>query len=155
MLATNEPSLVRQMQIVGKINRFQFYCQSSPRANGSASRKPSHWPSNSKLRGYRIARSVRSLPSLATSRALASRTSHRRCRKCWRIRKWGKPRQLPQMQQEPSGLPVQTGVHGGMGTTGLNRCRPYRRPITGGLSASDKVGFLLFLQAVQKMLRGA
>ena len=32
----------------------------------------------------------------------------------------------------------------------------YRRPITGGLSASDKgSGVLLFLQAVQKMLGGA
>ena len=45
------------------------------------------------------------------------------------------------------GFQVQTGGVWS-GTTGLNRRRPYSRPIT-GLSASDKVrGFLLFLQAV-------
>ena len=69
-----------------------------------ACRKSSRWPSSSKLRGYRIARSVQSLPSLATSRALASRTSHRQCRKCLRIRKWGKPRQLPQLVRSRRGF---------------------------------------------------
>ena len=56
--------------------------------------------------------------------------------------------------QEPPGLPVQTGVRGGMGTTGLNRCRPYRRPITGGLSASDKVRklFALFASGLENAL---
>jgi hypothetical protein len=81
------------------------------RATPKARRKLSRWPSGSMLRGYRIARSVRSLPSLATSRALASRMSPRRCRKCLRIRK--QEEEAPAIAsacQEPPGLPVQTGV---------------------------------------------
>ena len=125
-------------------------CEGRKSYAARACRKSSRWPSSSKLRGYRIARSVQSLPSLATSRALASRTSHRRCRKCLSIRKWGSPA-ITSVRQEPPGLPVQTGVRGGIGTTGLNRCGPYRRPVTGGLSASDKVrGFCSFCKRCRK-----
>ena len=88
----------------------------------------------------------------ARSRPAACRIRHRLSHRCWRIRKHRKPRQLPQLVRSRRGFRFRLG---GMGTTGLNRCRPYRRPITGGLSASDKVRklFALFASGSEKAWR--